>query len=115
MDLLKQVGHLPQQQAADQLNVGNTRFKMATRQLGMKAWPYRKIKSIRNLISVVEENQEYFSVSGRNVVFSQTVIRFENFIGEAKTIYFVGRGGEPSQPTSAAGRNGLSAAHGSSD
>jgi hypothetical protein len=63
LEHLKQVGHLPQQQAADHLNVGNTRFKMATRQLGMKAWPYRKIKSIRNLIFVVEQNTEYFPVS----------------------------------------------------
>lgn len=63
LEHLKQVGHLPQQQAADHLNVGNTRFKMATRQLGMKAWPYRKIKSIRNLITVVEQNMEYFPVS----------------------------------------------------
>jgi hypothetical protein len=62
MEMLKQVGHLPQQQAADQLNVGNTRFKTATRQLGMRAWPYRKIKSIRNLISVVEENPAHFVV-----------------------------------------------------
>lgn len=63
LEHLKQVGHLPQQQAADFLNVGNTRFKMATRQLGMKAWPYRKIKSIRNLITVVEQNADYFPVS----------------------------------------------------
>lgn len=28
LELLRQVGHLPQQQAADQLNIGNTRFKV---------------------------------------------------------------------------------------
>ncbi|KAH7624531.1 putative Protein RKD1 [Nannochloris sp. 'desiccata'] len=68
LEHLKQVGHLPQQQAADHLNVGNTRFKMATRQLGMKAWPYRKIKSIRNLITVVEQNMEYFPGEAENLL-----------------------------------------------
>lgn len=28
IELLRQVAHLPQQQAADKLNVGNTRFKV---------------------------------------------------------------------------------------
>jgi len=31
----------------------------------MRAWPYRKIKSIRNLISVVESNPEQFEVRRR--------------------------------------------------
>jgi hypothetical protein len=46
-----------------QLNVGNTRFKTAMRELGMRSWPYRKIKSIRNLINVVQTNPEQFHVS----------------------------------------------------
>lgn len=60
--LLRQVAHLPQQEAADRLNVGNTRFKTATRELGMQAWPYRKIKSIRNLLAVVKEDPDLFCV-----------------------------------------------------
>lgn len=46
-----------------QLNVGNTRFKTAMRELGMSSWPYRKIKSIRNLVNVVQTNPEQFHVS----------------------------------------------------
>lgn len=66
--MLRQVGHLPQQQAANALKVGNTRFKTATRQLGMQSWPYRKIKSIRNLILVVQKNRNHFKVSIRNIL-----------------------------------------------
>jgi len=67
LDMLREVGHLPQQQAANALKVGNTRFKTATRQLGMQSWPYRKIKSIRNLILVVQKNRNHFKVRIRNV------------------------------------------------
>lgn len=67
LDMLREVGHLPQQQAANALKVGNTRFKTATRQLGMQSWPYRKIKSIRNLILVVQKNKTHFKVRIRNV------------------------------------------------
>lgn len=58
--MLQEVGHLPQQKAADALKIGNTRFKTVTRQLGMKGWPYRKIKSILNLIKTIEDHREYF-------------------------------------------------------
>lgn len=60
LQMLQAVGHLPQQKAADALKIGNTRFKTATRQLGMKGWPYRKIKSILNLIKTIEDHREYF-------------------------------------------------------
>jgi hypothetical protein len=60
--MLRKVGHLPQQKAADALKIGNTRFKTATRELGMTGWPYRKIKSIKNLCSVVEIHRDYFKV-----------------------------------------------------
>jgi hypothetical protein len=63
LNLLRAVAHLPQEKAARQLNVGNTRFKAATRQLGMASWPYRKIKSIRNLKNVIEQNPELLGVS----------------------------------------------------
>lgn len=62
LDMLRKVGHLPQQKAADALKIGNTRFKTATRELGMTGWPYRKIKSIKNLSSVVEIHRDYFKV-----------------------------------------------------
>lgn len=60
LDMLKRVGHLPQQKAADALKIGNTRFKTATRQLGMSGWPYRKIKSIQNLIKIIEQHTKFF-------------------------------------------------------
>jgi hypothetical protein len=61
--LLRAVAHLPPEKAAHELNVGNTRFKAAIRQLGMAAWPYRKIKSIRNLMNVIQQNPELLGVS----------------------------------------------------
>jgi hypothetical protein len=60
LDMLKRVGHLPQQKAADALKIGNTRFKTATRELGMSGWPYRKIKSIQNLIKIIEQHTKFF-------------------------------------------------------
>lgn len=68
LEMLRAVGHLPQQQAADALKVGNTRFKTATRELGMNAWPYRKIKSVRNLITVVDKNRRYFGGEAEEII-----------------------------------------------
>lgn len=68
---LKNVAHLSQEKAAAALNVGNTRFKSACRELGMKGWPYRKIKSVRNLQLTVEENLGV--VGGRGGVHGRLV------------------------------------------
>lgn len=58
---LKQVAHLCQQKAAERLNVGNTRFKTACRELGMRSWPYRKIKSVRSLKEAINTNRTSFN------------------------------------------------------
>ena len=76
LQMLQEVGHLPQQKAADALKIGNTRFKTATRQLGMKGWPYRKIKSILNLIKTIEEHREYFGdIEANNIIAKLKILK----------------------------------------
>ncbi|KAL6774075.1 hypothetical protein ACKKBG_A23670 [Auxenochlorella protothecoides x Auxenochlorella symbiontica] len=55
---LKRVAHLSQERAAAALNVGNTRFKSACRELGMRGWPYRKIKSVRSLLYAIQKEPD---------------------------------------------------------
>lgn len=88
LEMLKEVGHLPQQKAADALNIGNTRFKTATRQLGMKGWPYRKIKSILNLIKTIEEHREYFGDDEADKIISQLKILETTIFQAPDTVSF---------------------------
>lgn len=52
------MAHLSQERAAAALNVGNTRFKSACRELGVRSWPYRRIKSVRNLKATLLDHVE---------------------------------------------------------
>lgn len=47
--------HLPLQQAANEMNIGTTNLKKLCREKGIKRWPYRKIKSIEELIDDLQK------------------------------------------------------------
>lgn len=55
---LRSVAHLSQECAAAALHIGNTRFKSACRELGVRSWPYRRIKSVRSLKATLLDNME---------------------------------------------------------
>jgi hypothetical protein len=59
-DSLRVVSHMPQQLAAEALGLGNTRFKGVLRELGMPHWPYRTIRSLRGMCSVLEQAKFLF-------------------------------------------------------
>ncbi|KAI3708607.1 hypothetical protein L2E82_37894 [Cichorium intybus] len=54
-EIIAQHFNKPIKQAANDLNVGTTQLKKHCRQLGIKRWPQRKIKSLQTLINRNEE------------------------------------------------------------
>ena len=48
--------HLPMSQASRELGLGETAFKRLCRRLGIPAWPYRKMGSIRTVIQKVKKS-----------------------------------------------------------
>ena len=53
---LQDLFHLPISQASRELGLGQTAFKRLCRRLGVRAWPYRKMGSIRTVIQKVKKS-----------------------------------------------------------
>lgn len=51
---LSKLFHLPVEAAAKELGIGLTPMKANCRELGLRRWPYRRIKSLQNLIRYYE-------------------------------------------------------------
>lgn len=47
--------HLPIEEAARELNIGQTMLKHYCRKFGIPRWPYRKRQSVVQLINSIEE------------------------------------------------------------
>ena len=50
-----QLWHLPIEEASRQLCVGVTNLKKVCRELGIRKWPSRKLRSMDSLIAVIEQ------------------------------------------------------------
>ncbi|KAI3723496.1 hypothetical protein L2E82_35118 [Cichorium intybus] len=61
----------PIKQAAKELNVGTTRLKKRCRELGIKRWPQRQIKSLQTLI---DSTQEFGNNSNEAIELSRDII-----------------------------------------
>ncbi|XP_024314653.1 protein RKD4-like [Brachypodium distachyon] len=55
LDELRRYFYMPMTKAAQELNVGTTALKKRCRELGVARWPHRKMKSLRSLISNLQE------------------------------------------------------------
>jgi len=64
MEDLKRVSHLPQARAAASLGLGATRFKSLLRELGLRGWPYRTVRSLRGMSEVISVNRDHFRSPG---------------------------------------------------
>ena len=51
---LSQYFHMTMRQASVELNVGETTLKKICRQVGFNRWPYRKLKSLDDLIDFIK-------------------------------------------------------------
>ncbi|KAE8661767.1 Protein RKD1 [Hibiscus syriacus] len=56
--VISQYFYFPITQAAKELNVGLTLLKKRCRELGIRRWPHRKLKSLLSLINNIQELQE---------------------------------------------------------
>lgn len=52
---LEALYHLPLIEAARIVGKGTTSFKKACRAAGIQQWPYRKLKSLRSMVSVLRK------------------------------------------------------------
>jgi hypothetical protein len=65
---LQALYHLPISAAAKELDIGLTLLKKRCRELGLKRWPYRKLKSMDKLLHSIESVDDP-QVSSLDVTF----------------------------------------------